>query len=78
MDAASDVEVYPDYYRLGSMDCLDVIREAQGEESAIGFCAGNCIKYLLRAPKKGGLVDYKKAQWYLERLIAMEADRAGK
>jgi len=43
--------------------------EAQGIGNE--FCLGNCLKYLLRAGKKteNPLEDYKKAKWYLERLI---------
>lgn len=43
--------------------------EAQGIGNE--FCLGNCLKYLLRAGKKtkSPLEDYKKAKWYLERLI---------
>lgn len=36
----------------------------------MGFCLGNVIKYILRAPYKGKqLEDLKKAQWYLAREI---------
>jgi hypothetical protein len=43
--------------------------EAQGIGNE--FCLGNCLKYLLRAGKKtkSPLEDYRKAKWYLERLI---------
>lgn len=37
---------------------------------AEGFCAGNAIKYILRAPHKGTEEeDLKKALWYLDRLV---------
>lgn len=42
------------------------------EHYGLGFCLGNCIKYLLRAGKKGSesvLDDLKKARWYLDREI---------
>lgn len=36
----------------------------------LGFCLGNAIKYILRAPFKGNLEeDLKKAEWYLNREI---------
>ena len=37
----------------------------------MGFLDGNVLKYLLRAGKKteSPLEDYKKAKWYLDRLI---------
>jgi hypothetical protein len=40
------------------------------EHYGLGFHLGNCIKYLLRAGKKGdALGDLNKAKWYLERQI---------
>ena len=49
-------------------ECIKVI-EAWG----LGFCLGNCIKYLSRAGKKGDrLEDLKKALWYLQREITNE------
>ena len=39
-------------------------------EAFVGFLQGNCIKYLSRAAHKGSPVeDFKKAQWYLNKLI---------
>lgn len=35
----------------------------------MGFCLGNCLKYIWRADHKGGLEDLKKAQYYLNREI---------
>ena len=37
----------------------------------MGFCLGNVIKHILRAPYKGSMIeDLKKARWYLDREIA--------
>lgn len=60
----------PQYYRSGSVECIDAI-EAAGLGPA--FCRGNAIKYIWRADKKdpvAELQDLKKAQWYLNREIA--------
>lgn len=38
----------------------------------LGFCEGNCIKYLCRWQDKGGLQDLEKAKHYIEMLIQME------
>ena len=39
----------------------------------LGFCLGNCVKYISRAGKKGDrLTDLLKALWYLSREIANE------
>lgn len=35
----------------------------------LGFCLGNAVKYILRAPYKGKYVeDLEKAKWYINRL----------
>lgn len=43
----------------------------------LGFCLGNTIKYIARAPHKGSHIDdLKKARWYLDHEIArMEASK---
>jgi malate/lactate dehydrogenase len=41
------------------------------DEEFQGYCKGNAMKYLWRYKYKGKPVeDLKKAQWYLEKLIA--------
>jgi hypothetical protein len=36
----------------------------------LGFCLGNTIKYIVRAPHKGSrLEDLHKARWYLDHEI---------
>jgi hypothetical protein len=42
------------------------------EAWSLGFCLGNCVKYLCRAGKKSEsscLEDLRKAAWYLNREI---------
>ena len=38
----------------------------------LGFCEGNCVKYLCRWRHKGGIQDLEKAKHYIEMLIEME------
>lgn len=41
----------------------------------LGFCLGNAVKYVLRAPFKGNeLQDLKKARWYVGRVMENEGD----
>lgn len=41
----------------------------------LGFCLGNAVKYVLRAPFKGSeLQDLKKARWYVNRVMENEDD----
>jgi hypothetical protein len=45
----------------------------------LGFCLGNCVKYVSRAGKKGNrLLDLKKALWYLQREVDNEQNKASR
>lgn len=40
------------------------------EAWSLGFCLGNCVKYISRAGKKDDIIqDLEKAKWYLQREI---------
>mgnify|MGYP003302697096 CR=1 FL=1 len=57
---------HPSHYNFGSIEVIDYIRSALGEEGTYDFCIGNVIKYISRAKHKGKLKeDLQKAQWYL-------------
>lgn len=59
-------KVQPSHYDL-SIVPIDVI-----ESWGLGFCLGNCVKYISRSGKKEGettLDDLRKARWYLDRHI---------
>lgn len=61
------------HYRLPDLniESIDIIRAILGKYFK-WFCLGNIIKYILRAEKKNGLEDYKKARKYLDWLIKGE------
>lgn len=43
---------------------------------SMGFLDGNVVKYVVRAPFKGdALQDYRKARFYLDRLIVREESK---
>lgn len=65
---------HPEHY-AGTVECIDAMEACANPEQFIGYCRLCAFKYLWRAGKKGDAVtDYKKAIWYLERLVkAMEA-----
>lgn len=45
------------------------------EHYSLGFHLGNAIKYILRAGRKGDIIeDLKKAVWYLNRKIEQEEE----
>jgi hypothetical protein len=57
----------PKHYKLEGLnvESIEVIKSVLGQEGFKAFCKGNTMKYLIRAEKKNGLEDYKKAQTYL-------------
>jgi hypothetical protein len=59
----------PQHYNEGTIECIKAIAAALSPEEFKGFLKGNIFKYIWREEHKNGLVDLKKAQWYLERLI---------
>jgi len=40
---------------------------------SMSFSIGNVLKYVMRAEKKNGIEDYKKARWYLNWIIATKS-----
>ena|SRR5262252_1684247 len=61
--------VHPAHYKQGAIECIDALESALSEEEFIGGLKFNIIKCMWRAGHKDTIVDYKKAQWYLEKLI---------
>lgn len=74
----NDVISSPNHYKLDGLDIevKDVIKSALSAVGFLGFYKGNIIKYILRASKKNGVEDYKKARQYLDWLIE-ELDEDG-
>lgn len=60
---------HPQHYTQGNIECIDAIKDVMSPEAFQGFLKGNVMKYVWRADKKNGVEDYKKAQWYLNRLV---------
>lgn len=61
--------VNPNHYKNGKMDAITIMQNTLTDEEFKGFCKGLIIKYIYRADSKNGIEDYKKAQWYLNKLI---------
>lgn len=69
---------HPSHYTQGGVECIDAITAATVNKTGIeAVCTSNVIKYLWRYEAKNGLEDVKKAQWYLNRLIAALEGKAG-
>jgi len=61
--------INPAHYKAGKIEVIEIMKDQLSPEEFKGFCKGLIIKYICRADHKNGLEDYKKAQWYLNRLI---------
>lgn len=77
-EPVDEEKIKPLYFKLHNLETIDVIEDQFEEEEVIGAYTGVVIKYLLRAEKKSGLEDYKKAQYYLNRLIEYIMDKLDK
>ena len=65
----SDNVNHPNHYQvLPDVEAIDIIKAILGNGFK-DYCYGNVLKYLLRATKKNGLEDFKKAKVYLEWII---------
>ncbi|MFZ7973186.1 DUF3310 domain-containing protein [Fusobacterium watanabei] len=60
----------PNHYKLScGVESIEIIKRVLGTQGFVAFCLGNILKYLIRAEKKNGKEDYKKAAKYLEWVI---------
>lgn len=64
-----DVVERPAHYAKTSIECIDAMRETQGDEAVKQFCICNAFKYLWRHNSKNGDEDIKKANWYLNKAV---------
>lgn len=61
--------INPSHYKTGGIETINYIEAKLTEEEYKGYLKGNIIKYISRAEQKNGAEDYKKAQWYTNRLV---------
>lgn len=60
----------PPHYTQGGIETIDYLKAKLSPEELKGYLKGNALKYLSRATQKGSEVeDYKKAKWYLDKLV---------
>ena len=64
-----DVVERPQHYASTSIECIDAMRETQGDEAVKAFCVCNAFKYLWRHNSKNGYEDIRKASWYLNKAV---------
>ena len=76
--AAKDNVNHPSHYTQGKVECIDALESATIGKSGIeAVCVANVIKYLWRYEEKNGVEDVKKAQFYLNRLLATLGNNNG-
>lgn len=71
-----DVVNQPKHYKKYKLETIDNIQNSMTQYEFIGYLKGNIKKYLDRYQDKNGVQDLKKARWYLNKLIEVEADEA--
>ena len=65
-----DMVNHPSHYTFGGIETIDYMKAKSTPEEFYGHLRLTALKYLSRAGHKNDtLQDYKKAQWYLDRLI---------
>ena len=63
--------INPNHYKVGGIETIDYLRAKLTPEEFVGYCRGNALKYLSRAGHKDDAAqEYRKAIWYIERLIS--------
>ena len=63
-----DLVNHPPHYTAGSIECIDAIRAALGDEAFVAYCRATAIKYAWRAGRKANHAeDLRKGAWYLTR-----------
>jgi hypothetical protein len=67
-------QINPAHYKKGGLETWDILEAKLDSSELTGFCKGNIIKYITRVGEKGEeLEQYKKAHWYLTKLIKKTA-----
>ena len=64
---------HPSHYQSKTgIEAIDVIEAfCDGLNGIEAFCTGNALKYMCRWKNKNGIEDLRKAQWYINKLIAL-------
>ena len=50
-----------------SLECIEAMEMAFGEQAVYDFCICNSFKYLWRYKNKNGAEDINKAEWYIKK-----------
>lgn len=60
--------INPNHYKNEtSLECIEAMQIAFGNDIVIDFCLCNAWKYIWRWKNKNGIEDLKKAEWYIKK-----------
>jgi hypothetical protein len=74
-DMQSDMVNHPVHYNKAGIETIDAIGAATNEGFEY-YLQGNILKYIWRYEYKNGQRTWKKAQWYLSKLIEVYDDKS--
>lgn len=66
---AIGVNLNPEHYKQGDIECIDAIRAALTPEEFRGYCKANVIKYVWRERHKQQDTALRKARDYLSQVL---------
>lgn len=69
--AAREASLTPEHYQSMPVEPWEVMQSTLTYEEFRGFLKGNIIKYAMRAGKKAGSDDEKKARHYMQKLAEL-------
>ena len=67
-----DIVNHPKHYTSGTIECIDYINACNFD-----YLEGNIVKYIKRYKHKNGVMDLRKAEFYLRMLIERELNGNG-
>ena len=73
-ETENDVVNNPSHYTQGGIECIDAMESAFGSDELAVYCKIAAFKYIWRCELKNGSEDVKKAIWYLNKFLELEAD----
>ena len=65
---------HPSHYTQGGIECIDAMKSAFGADELAVYCKIAAFKYIWRCELKNGSEDVKKAIWYLQKFLELEAE----
>jgi hypothetical protein len=65
----------PTHYHQNGIDVIRFSEAQFSKDELKGFYRINCLKYITRFDRKGGVEDIKKASFYLNKLLELEESK---